>query len=162
MERGGSLDENEFAERTQALRTRLYRTAYLMLGGEAAAMDAVDEAVFKGLVSLKSLKQPEYFNTWLARILLNECRAERRGRKELPEKAQEQFDALPLRDAATRLPKDLREAVVLRCFAGFTTAETAHIQRVPQGVAATRGRRALTVLRLEFTGEEAVSNGQAG
>ena len=159
------MNENEYAERTQALRGRLYRTAYLILGSEAAALDAVDEAVFRGFTALKALKQPEYFDTWLTRILINECRTELRHRKfraedALPENAQVQFDALPLRDAVARLPKELQDPVVLRYFAGYTTAETAHILKIPQGTAATRLRRALQVLRLEFMDGEVVADGQ--
>lgn len=159
------MTENEYAARTQALRGRLYRTAYLTLGSETAALDAVDETVFRGLVSLKKLRQPEYFDTWLTRILINECRSELRRRKfrseeSLPEAAQSQFDALPLWDAVARLPKELRGPVVLRYFAGYTTAETAYILKIPQGTAATRLRRALGILRLELTDGEVAANGQ--
>ena len=38
-------------ERVQALKGRLYRTARLYLAGDAAALDAVDEAVYKGRAS---------------------------------------------------------------------------------------------------------------
>lgn len=34
-----------------AEKERLYRTALLYLGGEAAALDAVDEAVYRGLLA---------------------------------------------------------------------------------------------------------------
>lgn len=40
------MDREEFAERTQRLKERLYRTAYLYLGNEADALEAVDEAVY--------------------------------------------------------------------------------------------------------------------
>ena len=39
------VDHEEFAARTQAVRQRLYRTAYLYLGSVADALEAVDEAV---------------------------------------------------------------------------------------------------------------------
>ena len=159
------MEEIEYAARVQALRARLYRTAFLTLGSEDEALDAVDEAVFRGLVSLKKLRHPEYFDTWLTRILINECTTRLRGRKfradvPLPETAQEQFDALPLRDAVSRLPKELREPVILRYFAGYTTAETAYILKIPQGKAATRLRRALGVLRLELTDGEGKADEQ--
>ena len=41
------MDHEEFAARTQAVRQRLYRTAYLYLGSEADALEAVDEAVYQ-------------------------------------------------------------------------------------------------------------------
>ena len=88
-------------ERVQALKGRLYRTARLYLAGDAAALDAVDEAVYQGFLHYKRLRQPEYFATWMTRILINACNAELRRRKrelavaELPETAAEAFDALP-------------------------------------------------------------------
>ena len=41
------MTEQEFALRAQDQRGRLYRTAFLYLGGEHAAVDAVDEAVYR-------------------------------------------------------------------------------------------------------------------
>lgn len=41
-------------ERVQALKGRLYRTARLYLAGDAAALDAVDEAVYKGPAELQA------------------------------------------------------------------------------------------------------------
>ena len=151
------MDEQEYARRAYELKERLYRTARLYLASDAMALDAVDEAVYKGLLACKKLKEPDYFNTWLTRILINVCNDElrRRGREtalgELPETAAQQFDALPLQEAVERLPRELRSVIVLRYFAGYTLAETAEILAVPQGTAATRQRRALALLRLELT-----------
>ena len=157
------MNENEFAAGIQAMRNKLYRTAYLYLGNEADALDAVDEAVYKGLVSLKGLRQQEYFSTWMMRILINECNAEFRRRKhmvtleELPETAATQFDALPIREAILRLPKELKEPVILRYFSCLSTAETALALKIPQGTAATRLRRALQLLKLELSEEEVLN-----
>lgn len=154
------MNDREFAERIEKLRGRLYRTAYLYLGSEAIALDAVDEAVYKGLTSLEKLRKPEYFETWITRILINECKNERRRRKRelpfdsLPERAVEHFDFLPLKDAVLRLPEELKAPLVLRYFAGYTTAETAEVLKLKQGTASSRLRRALKLLRLELSEEE--------
>ena len=151
------MDQQEYARRAHGLRQRLYRTARLCLAGEAAALDAVDEAVYKGLLACKKLREPEHFDTWLTRILINVCSDELRRRKrevameELPETAVEQFDALPLKEAVERLPAGLRAVVALRYFSGYTLAETAEILSVPPGTVSTRQRRALALLRLELT-----------
>ena len=139
------MDRDEFARRTEAIRARLYRTAYLYLGSEADALEAVDEA---------------FFETWLTRIVLNECRRELRRRSRLaPEEALPDsadpvdYDALPLKEAIRRLPEELRTVIILRFFAGYTQAETAAALDIPQGTAATRQRRALELLRLELREE---------
>ena len=138
------MTEQEFATRTEALKARLYRTAYLYLGSEAYALDAVDEAIYLGLLHHKRLRQPEHFNTWLTRILINACNAELRRRKrelaveELPETAAETYDNLPLKEAIRRLPRDLRAVIILRYFQGLTLAETAEALEIPTGTVSTR------------------------
>ncbi len=154
------MDQMEFAARVEALRQRLYRTAYLYLGGEADALEAVDEAVYQALRALKKLRAPEHFDTWLTRILINTCHRELRrrrrlaGEEALPDTAgPDDYDALPLKEAVGRLPEQLRTVVILRYFTGYTQAETAAALGIPTGTVATRQRRALALLRLEL-GEE--------
>lgn len=119
-------------------------------------MDVLDEAVYKALCSHRKLKNPEYFATWITRILINECNNELRCRKklssldEIPETAAEDFDSLPLKEAIQKLPKELKDVVILRYFSGFTISETAEMLKIPQGTAATRQRKALMLLRLEL------------
>ena len=157
------MDKAEFAARTEAVRQRLYRTAYLYLGSEADALEAVDEAVYQALRTLKKLREPEHFETWLTRILLNECHRELRRRKRvagedaLPDTAgPDAYEHLPLKEAIRRLPEELRSVVILRFFSGCTQAETAAALRIPQGTAATRQKRALALLKLELGEEEQV------
>ena len=153
------MDQKTFAARLEPLRMRLYKTALLYLDNESQAVDAVDEAVYKVLRSCRSLRQPEYFETWLTRILINVCYDQLRRQKrfvpleELSETAVEDFDALPLKEALRRLPKELRDVVILRFFADCTLAETADILGIPPGTAATRQRKALQLLRLELREE---------
>ena len=145
-----------FALRADALKGRLYRTAWLYLGSEAAALDAVDETVYQGLRHLGQLRQEAYFDTWMTRILINQCKRELRRRKRelpmdtLPETAEEAFDALPLKEALRRLEPELKDVVLLRYFTGLTLAETAQALSIPPGTAATRQRRALKLLKLEL------------
>ena len=156
------MEELEYVRRAEEVKPRLYRTALLYLGNEPAAVDAVDEAVYKGYLARKKLRQPEFFDTWITRILINECHNELRRQKryhpldELPETASEEFNSLPLKEALRRLPKDLKDVIILRFFGGYTVAETAQTLHIPAGTVATRQRKALQVLRLEL--EEEVSS----
>lgn len=153
------MTNEEFASRIEAIRGRLFKTAAAYLGSEALALDAVDEAVYKALCGHWRLRKPEYFDTWITRILINECHNELRRQKrfypldELPEAAAEEFDSLPLKEALRRLPKELKDVVILRFFAGCTVAETARALNIPAGTVATRQRKALKLLRLELEEE---------
>lgn len=154
------MTDEAFALRVQAIRGKLYKTAMLYLGDHTAALDALDETIYKGLCSHRKLRREEYFDTWITRILINECHNELRRRKrlypleELPETAApEDFDRLSLKEAIRKLPGELRDVIILRYFSGFTLSETARLLNIPQGTAATRQRRALTLLRLDLDEE---------
>lgn len=153
------MKQEQYAARLESLWGRLYKTALLYLDSESRAQDAVDEAVYKGLRSCWRLRQPEYFDTWLTRILINVCKDElRRGRRfvpleEVPEGAEEDYDALPLKEALSKLPPQLKEVVILRYFTGYTLEETAAALEIPRGTVATRQRKALQLLRLELSEE---------
>lgn len=156
------MDNNEFTIRIHTLKERLYRIAYLYLGNETSALEAVDEAVYKGLKSLKKLRQPEYFDTWMTRILINECKKELRRSKRLqsmhtlPENGtyEYDYDKLPLKEAIRSLPQELCIVIILRYFSGLTLSQTAESLDIPQGTVVTRQRRALKLLKLELSEEE--------
>ncbi len=154
------MSEQEFVRQAEELKSRLYRTALLYLGSETAAVDAVDEAVYKAYLARKKLREPRFFATWLTRILINVCNNELRRRKRettvetFPETAAEEFDSLPLKEAVERLPQDLRAVIVLRYFTGLTLAETAQALDLPPGTVSTRQRRGLSLLRLELEEDE--------
>jgi RNA polymerase sigma-70 factor (ECF subfamily) len=156
-----ALTDNEFAEKTEAIRGKLYRTAQLYMNSRSLALDVLDEAVYKALCSHRKLKSPEYFDTWMTRILINECYNELRRQKrirpmeELPETAVQEFDALPLKEAVRCLPRELKDIVILRYFTGLSLVETARTLNIPQGTAASRQRKALQLLRLELEEEVA-------
>ena len=48
------MTDGEYAVRAHALRIKLYKTALLYLGNETAALDALDEAVYRGSGDTKS------------------------------------------------------------------------------------------------------------
>jgi len=158
------MNKKEFAASVEAIRNKLYRTAYMYLGNEASAYEAIDEAVYKALKSLKNLRQPEYFNTWITRILINVCKDELSRIKRLqPEENitidmnstdEIDTDSLSLKEIISRLPEDLKEIIILRYFSGFTLAQTAVSLNMPQGTVVTKQRRALSILKLELSEEE--------
>ena len=157
------MTELEYLERAEAARGALYGVAVLTLGSESAAVDAVDEAVYRGYRSYPKLRQPQFFQTWLIRIVLNVCRDELRRRKRelavetIPETAAEEYDALPLKEAIRRLPPPLRDVIILRYFTGLTLEETAETLAIPRGTVSTRQRKALELLKLDLTAEEGAS-----
>lgn len=153
------MEEAEFARRAEEIQARLYRTALLYLGGEAPAAEAAAETVYRGFLNRKKLRRPEFFSTWMTRILMNVCHDELRRRKrettweDVPEPAAEDYDTLPLRTAVEHLPDEVRAVIVLRYFTGLSLAETAESLGIPPGTVSTRQRRGLELLRLDLEEE---------
>lgn len=153
------MGEDEFAARLENVKPRLYRTALLYFGSESKAADVVDEAVYRAWCRLRQLREPSAFDSWIVRILINECHREQRRQsrfrplEELPEQPAEYYDSLPLKEAVAKLPQALKETVILRYFAGYTQAETAQALNLPRTTVLSYQRRALALLRLEL-GEE--------
>ena len=92
--------EEEFAQRVQMIRDKLYKTAMLYLGSHSQAVDVLDEAIYKGICSCRRLRKHEYFDTWITRIVINECYNEMRRQKRLT--YLEELPELPAEEAVSR------------------------------------------------------------
>ena len=146
---GSALKEAEYAQRAMAEKERLYRTALLYLGGEAAALDAVDEAVYRGLLACGRLRQPGVFSTWLTRILLNACADELRRRlhgrppSPIPLKPPPRTTTpFPLRDAVARLPRSCGQWWCCAIFPAIPWRRRRRSLSLPPGTVSTRQRKA--------------------
>jgi RNA polymerase sigma-70 factor (ECF subfamily) len=64
-----------------------FRTALAILGREADARDATQDALLDAWRNIRSLRDPDRFDAWLGRIHVNACRAvgRRRGRSAVRE-----------------------------------------------------------------------------
>lgn len=65
------MDKREFAQRLQDDRARYYRLAYSYVKNEHDALDIVSESAYRGLKELHTLRSPEFFRTWMTRIVVN-------------------------------------------------------------------------------------------
>lgn len=65
------IGKHEFAELMVNNRQRFYRIAYSYVKNEQEALDIVSEATYKGLVHIEDLREPDYFLTWMTRIIIN-------------------------------------------------------------------------------------------
>ena len=54
-------------------KVKMYRIAKAMLRDETNIEDAMQATILKAYENIKKLKKEEFFQTWLIRILINEC-----------------------------------------------------------------------------------------
>ena len=152
------MDNQEFQDRVRACERRLYATAYLLLHVTADCEDAVQEAVLRAWQRLPGLQNPQFFETWLTRIVINECKSQlrrrsRRGETELsPQLAAPVSPEPELHAALTALKWKYRVVLTLKYIDGYTIEEIARILTLPRGTVASRLDQAKRLLRAQMTG----------
>jgi RNA polymerase sigma-70 factor (ECF subfamily) len=161
MKKTHQLTDDEYAARLLDMRETMYRVSYSQLSQPCDRDDAVQEALLKAWGSRHKLRDERFMQTWVVRILLNECRNIHRERKRetsverLPERAAPYDADADLHDALFRLDENLRLPVVLHYIEGFSTAEAASILRIPKGTLLWRMAKARNELRAILSGENA-------
>lgn len=150
--RRGDLDA--FGELMRRHETAMYRVALRMLGSQADAEDATQEAMVRAWRSLRRFRGDAALTTWLYRITTNRCLTlieRRRPTAELdddrtpaahhadPAAQLEQREAMSvLGQAIAALPAEQRAVVVLRELEGLSYDEVAEVLGV--SLAAVKGR----------------------
>lgn len=146
---------------------RLYAVTRRILGNDADAADATQEALIAVMRGLPTFDARARFSTWTYRIAVNAALDElrRRGRRATPGEFDESqatplapgpdtgpdsvADRLDVDAALHHLPPDFRAAVVLRDLCGLDYAEIGDVLGIPPGTVRSRiarGRAALVPL----------------
>ena len=76
-------DTDAFMESIEENMQSMYKTAWAILRNEEDVADALQETIVKGFESLHTLRRPEFFKTWMIRILINTCLQIRKQRRRL-------------------------------------------------------------------------------
>ncbi len=72
IEKAKGGDKEAFVNLMLLLEKDLYKIAKLRLGNNDDIYDAVQKTILIAFKSIKSLKKPQYFKTWIIKILINE------------------------------------------------------------------------------------------
>lgn len=64
-------DSDAFLVLIQERKDDIYKLAYTYVKNREDALGVLHDVVYKVFMSLKKLKTPEFFNTWLIRITIN-------------------------------------------------------------------------------------------
>lgn len=146
------MTDEIFAERIVGMTQTLYRVSYSQLSQSCDREDAVQECLYKAWKKRHHLKDERVMQTWVIRILINECRniQKKGGRElpldELPERAAPSTANHELHDALFSIDETIRLPILLYYVEGYSTQEIAQILRLPQGTVKSRmsrGRREL-------------------
>ena len=141
----------------------LYRVSCTLLSRQEDREDAVQAAICRAWERIDTLKKPLYFQTWLIRILINECYGLlRQGSRvvcmaELPEQPAQEPDrerSLDLTGAVASLDEKLRLPVVLYYAEGYSIREIAQLLEASESAIKMRLLRARDILRERLNEED--------
>lgn len=151
-------DDNTFYDLIQQRKEMLYRTAYLYVKNDQDALDIVGETVYKAYLSIKNLKHPGYFNTWITRILIN-CALNhiKKTKKELPLEeplyktrpaaSGDREAIIDLYSALDQLNDRYKTVIIFKYFQDMTLSQIAEVMQHPLGTVKTYLHKALKELR---------------
>jgi RNA polymerase sigma-70 factor (ECF subfamily) len=157
--RGG--DHDAFAALAGAALPRLDAIARLVLRDPERAADAVQDALVRAWRDLRTLREPDRFDAWLRRLLMNACMDEARRRRRRPVEVEltpityptivDSTISVAERDALERgfrrLDPEQRALIVLHHYLDLPLPAVAETLRMPLGTAKSRLHRALAEMR---------------
>lgn len=150
------MDKETFVAQMDAKATMLYRVARSILSRDEDCKDALQACILRAWSARHTLRQPEYFGTWIVRILIHECHTLQRKQAkyslaaEVPMGANAPAPDADVQAALTALPEKLRLPTVLHYIEGYSLAEISSILHVPQSTVRGRLYQARKALRLEL------------
>jgi RNA polymerase sigma factor (sigma-70 family) len=165
VERAMAGDHDAFSELARLTIRRLLAIARLILRDDGRAEDATQEALVAAWTNLGALRDPDRFEAWLHRLLVNACYREA-GRTKRMGSIESRVGSLPMPEASDandfasdlagrdqlergfrRLDTDQRTILVLHYYLGLSLDEAAQVLGIPPGTVRSRLHRAIGAMR---------------
>ena len=167
VERARRGDHDAFAELARVAVVRLDPAARLILRDAELARDAVQDGLIRAWRDLPTLRDPDRFDAWLYRLVVNACldQARRRRRRVIEVEltpihapsTRDTTSALADRDQVDQVLRHLdergRAIIVLHYFVGMPLSDVAATLAIPIGTVKSRLHRALGEMRVAIDTE---------
>jgi RNA polymerase sigma-70 factor (TIGR02954 family) len=163
--------KNAFEKLVQQHYERIYRTAYLYVHNEEDALDVVQEAAYQAYKSIHSLKHPEYFLTWLTRIVIR-CALDVIGKRgkvvpmnddylsNVPDESTPDIEgSSQLLQAIQQLKVNHRTAIILFYYHDYSIKTISTVMDIPENTVKTYLSRGKAELKKVYEKEEERSHG---
>lgn len=150
IKRAVSGDTDAFLELMEQNSLAMYKVARGILNNDEDAADAIQDTILACFEKIHTLKKPEYFKTWMIRILINECNQILRHYRNL--NVQEQMPDIPNQDMSmaefefkemlSLVDEKYRIILILYYVEGFKIADIAKLLDLNENTVKTRLTRA--------------------
>jgi len=151
-------NEQVFLELFQQYEQDIYRMAYVYVKNKDDALDVVQEAAYRAFLKFGTLKDVQYFKTWLIKITMN-CAVDLLQKKKkvvhlqtvdtelLSTKMGDIHLSLSLQDLLELLDEDEKTVVLLKFYQGYTFKEISEFIHKPESTVKSVLYRSLEKLR---------------
>lgn len=157
--RSEKIDEELLQKLIEVDKHRLYRIAYIYVKNEEDALEIVQEAIYKAFLNIKKLKEPQYFNTWITKIIVNSSLGYIKKRnkviyfgeeEELFGVGTEDKEYLDLYDAVDKLQGSYKTVIILKYFEDLKIKDIAKILELSESNVKNYMHKALNMLRVQL------------
>jgi RNA polymerase sigma-70 factor (ECF subfamily) len=168
-------DHDAFAALVGAASDRLYALACIILRDADRAEDATQEAFVRAWRELPRLRDPDRFDAWLRRLVVNACydegrRLRRRAEVSLVllhdrsviDSSSATVEADRIDRAFRRLPLDQRVVLALQHYYDLSHVEIAETLGIPLGTVKSRVRYGVAAMRAQLDADDRLSVAEAG
>lgn len=152
-------DSNAFAQLIELNTQSMYKVARAYFTNDADVADVISETILKCFEKISTLRKPEYFKTWLIRILMNQCNQMIREKKrevsvdEIPDITDEtsQYALVEFKDLMNRIDEKYRVILVLYYVEELKIKEIANLLGMKENTVKTHLRRGKASLKKEYS-----------
>ena len=139
----------------------IYRIAFMYTKNEHDASDVYQETIYKAFLNIEKLKNPEFFKTWIVRILINNTKD--RIKKEsktvlydtneylIESKAYDLDSNIDLYEAIDKLSGNQKTAVLLRYISDMKIDEIAKVMECTENTVKSHLYRGIKNLKKELS-----------
>jgi RNA polymerase sigma-70 factor, ECF subfamily len=144
--------DESFEKLINTYKEYLYKTAFLYVKNEHDALDIYQETLYKAYINISKLRNPNFFKTWLTKILINNVNIKNRHYNKFQDEQVEDFigeisysnieENIDLYDAIDSLEEKYKTPVILQYFQDLTISQIAQIMECNENTAKSYIRRA--------------------
>ena len=164
IQKAQSGDAEAFIQLMEDNKESMKRVAFAYLKREEDVADAIQDTILDAFESIHKLRKPEHFNTWLIRILINNCTEiyRRNKRQAIYDMSAEEYESylpqdgpsgvegqsdLEFQDLLAHLPEDSRMIFQLYFGEQYTVSQIAEILGINENTVKSRLHRGKEQLR---------------
>ena len=146
-------EKEAFANLIKINKVYLYKTAYMYVKDEEKSLEVLQETITRGLTNINKLKNPQYFKTWITRILINvaiDMNRKNSKTEQLTETSpivEEKMsisleERLDLYNAVDLLSENYKTVVIMKYFNDMKVKDISKVMNIPENTVKTYLNRA--------------------